>query len=448
MASLSTDGAGNRTIQFVAADGKRRSVRLGKVNKKLAESVKLRVEALAAALAARLPLDTETAGWTAGLGNDLHAKLAAVGLLAPRQSETLGPFLRGYLADRRAASKPATVVTLAIVVNDLLAHFGAGTPLRDVTPAWAEGFKRHYLTRTPKLAPATAARRLKAARMFFDHARRAGLVAANPFADVTTPGGVDERRKHYVSPADADKLIAAANPTWRVIIALARFAGLRCPSEVLSLKWADVNFEKDRMTVPVPKLEHLPGKGYRVVPIFAALRPHLEEAFELAADGAVYVVPGGHRDAALKPGGWNSVNLRTQFGKLIRRAGLQAWPRLFHNLRASCETDLMQHHPIHVVTAWLGNTPKIALAHYLQTLDRDFEKAVRGGAETGAVSAELVRNPVQSGAAASRQDRPPVAASAGGWAVKSDAVLSGLLQTDCEGGQGGTRTHTPCGARF
>jgi hypothetical protein len=78
-----------------------------------------------------------------------------------------------------------------------------------------------------------------------------------------------------------------------------------------------------------------------------------------------------------------NANLRTTFEKLIRRAGLQTWPRLFRNLRASYETDLVQNHPIHVVTAWVGNTPRIALGHYLQTLEADFEKAI-GGARSGA----------------------------------------------------------------
>jgi hypothetical protein len=36
------------------------------------------------------------------------------------------------------------------------------------------------------------------------------------------------------------------------------------------------------MTATSPKTVHLEGKTYRVVPIFARLRPHLEEAFELA----------------------------------------------------------------------------------------------------------------------------------------------------------------------
>ena len=60
-------------------------------------------------------------------------------------------------------------------------------------------------------------------------------------------------------------------------------------------------------------------------------------------------------------------------------AGLEPWPKLFHNLRSSRETELTQGHPIQVVTAWLGNTPRIALKHYLQVTDADFEKAIKGG---------------------------------------------------------------------
>ena len=96
-------------------------------------------------------------------------------------------------------------------------------------------------------------------------------------------------------------------------------------------------------------------------------------------------------------------NLRTTFEKIVRRANLSQWPRLFHNMRASCETDLMQDHGIHVVTAWLGNTPKVALNHYLQTLERDFEKAIKGsgksGAECGARNGDLGQNAGQSATA-------------------------------------------------
>lgn len=443
MASLSKNKKnGTYTVQFVGGDGKRRSVRLGAVPKKVAESMKLRVEHLNALVVNRHPMDTETAQWLAGIGDELAGKLAAVGLIPKRQSDTLGGFLNAYLERRKTdGSKPATIVTIDRVITDLTRFFGAAVELREIGVADAERFKESYQTRT--LAAATIYRRLKNCKMLFDHARRLKLIAENPFCEVKGKNVNPADRRHYISADDTDRLIAAANPTWRIILALARYAGLRCPSEVLSLKWEHVNFETDRMTAPSPKTEHLEGKEYRVVPIFARLRPHLEEAFELADPGEVYVVGGrqgdGYRATAQKPGGWINTNLRTSFEKLIRRAGLVSWPRLFHNLRASCETDLMQHHPIHVVTAWLGNTPKIALGHYLQTLEGDFRKAVQGGAEGGAVA---VQKAVQSATAGhcpeltNPTDSPEISGEPSG------SVSHGQLLTMCTDGRGGTRTRT------
>ena len=129
---------------------------MGSVSKKLAESIKVKVEAIDAASRARLPLDADTAAWTAAIGDELHAKLAAVGLLAPRRSETLGSFLDDYIDRRRADSKGGTVINIERVATDLTGFFGACTGLRDVTERRADEFRTHYLTRPRKLAPATS----------------------------------------------------------------------------------------------------------------------------------------------------------------------------------------------------------------------------------------------------------------------------------------------------
>jgi hypothetical protein len=71
-----------------------------------------------------------------------------------------------------------------------------------------------------------------------------------------------------------------------------------------------------------------------------------------------------------------NANLRTTFGKIVRRAGSQTWPRLFHNLRASREMELVEAYPVQVVTSWLGNTPAVAMWHYLMTTDEHFEATV------------------------------------------------------------------------
>jgi hypothetical protein len=146
------------------------------------------------------------------------------------------------------------------------------------------------------------------------------------------------------------------------------------------------------MNVSSPKTEHLEGRAYRVVSIFARLRPYLEEVWEVAEAGDVYAVGGRqvdhYRTTSQKPGGWINTHLRTSFRKLVRRAGLTAWPRLFQNLRSSLETDLVQDHPIHVVTAWVVVAPRIALGHYPQPVEGDFEKDIRGGAEAGTRAAQ------------------------------------------------------------
>ena len=66
MARISTDAKGNRTIQFVGGDGKRRSIRLGKLPKKPTQAIKTKVEALNAAQIARISIDKETADWIGG----------------------------------------------------------------------------------------------------------------------------------------------------------------------------------------------------------------------------------------------------------------------------------------------------------------------------------------------------------------------------------------------
>ncbi len=120
------------------------------------------------------------------------------------------------------------------------------------------------------------------------------------------------------------------------------------------------------------------GKASRIIPLFPELRTILAESFDLAPDGAVFVVDAKFRKAAMGPGGWMNANLRTTFEKIVRRAGLQSWPRLFHNLRASRETELVEAYPVQVVTSWLGNTPAVAMRHYLMTTDEHFEAAVKG----------------------------------------------------------------------
>jgi len=69
---------------------------------------------------------------------------------------------------------------------------------------------------------------------------------------------------------------------------------------------------------------------------------------------------------------------------------------LFQNLRATRESELAATYPLHVVTAWIGNTARIAERHYLQVPDEFFEKA--SGVKKGTKECEdrqAAQNPAQ-----------------------------------------------------
>ena len=68
-------------------------------------------------------------------------------------------------------------------------------------------------------------------------------------------------------------------------------------------------------------------------------------------------------------------NLGTTFRKIVNRAGLKPWPKLFQNLRSTRQTELSEEFPSHAVCEWIGNSERVAKEHYLQLTDAHFEKA-------------------------------------------------------------------------
>jgi len=437
VASITNDGGGRRRIQFVDTEGNRRAIRLGKVSERRAEEVKFRVERILEAKITGFAIEAEAARWIAELPDALADKLARVKLIPSRTpATTLGPFLDAYMK-LRSDVKPATKEVWQQVVRNLKDHFGEARELPAITEGNAEEFKMFLIQE--KLASTTVHKRLQFARMFFRAALKRKLIDANPFAEVSAKAVIGKDRQRYVTREETDRLLAVCGLAWRVIVCLARYGGIRCPSEVLSLRWQDIDWKASRIVVQSPKTEHHEGKGSREIPLFPELLPVLKEAFEQPSRDAEYVL-AEYRARALTEHGWRNCNLRTQFERIIKRAGLKPWPRLFHALRSSRETELAKDYPIQVVTAWLGNTPRIALKHYLQVTDDDFSRAAGGkspaaestngaaapgGAENGAPAAHF---PAQQAHAASRTDsqaQKETPAPARVYAAPCDAMRNG-----------------------
>jgi len=70
---------------------------------------------------------------------------------------------------------------------------------------------------------------------------------------LANPRGVLMARDELAGWTGSFDRYAGSKGTWRIIIALARFGGLRCPSEVLSLELPHVDWERGRITVAQPQ---------------------------------------------------------------------------------------------------------------------------------------------------------------------------------------------------
>ncbi len=400
MASVVNDPNGFKRVIFKGLDRKRHPIRLGECSEKFAITVGGHIEEIVNATIRSLPVARTTAEWLATLSPIMEAKLVKVGLIHPRDDAnpiTLGRFLDAYI-ERRSDVKPNTKQFFGHVRTNLIDVFGADRPLDSLTAGDADDFRRalqrlgepsdpkpEAKTRKQlKLGPVTIARRCSMARTFFRDAVKRKLIDSNPFEDIGSGPKSNPARQQFIDQPTIEKVIAGCpDAEWRLLVALSRYGGLRIPSEACLLRWRDVDWNEGRLTIHSPKTEHHAGKSSRAVPIFGELRPYLDELFNTVTNGFeqpvnpdAWVLAGLHRQAATV-GDWKRVNLRTRFEKIIKRAGVTPWPRLWHNLRASRQTELTEVFPAHVVSAWLGNSERIAAQHYLQVLDSHFEKAAR-----------------------------------------------------------------------
>jgi hypothetical protein len=126
-----------------------------------------------------------------------------------------------------------------------------------------------------------------------------------------------------------------------------------------------------------PKSERL-GEVKRKVPIFLQARPCFENACRPDSGGRLGfpIVSPPTRACCAVQGFWSEFDLWQRFLGILELAGVSAWPKLIHQMRSSCQTDLTNRFPSHTVCGWLGNTVEIANAHYLQTIPEHWAASI------------------------------------------------------------------------
>lgn len=391
MASIEYRARSTRVIAYVNKE--KQTFPLGCVTKKTAERFANNIDTLLHERRCNLPISREVSNWLADLDDTLYGLLAERELVESRaKAGTLGTFIDDYVAGRTDVTE-RRLGKLRNAKSRMIEFFG-DVKLDAVTPGAADDYGRWLLS---KLASATAQKECQIAAQFFRHAYRKGLIDKNPFEGVAVGRATNDDRRVFVSREVTQRVLdKCPDWQWRLVVALARYGGLRCPSEVALLKWSDIHWDAERFTVTSPKTKRY-GKATRIVPLFRELRPFLDEAYFRDDGDKTWVVPmlAGNADK----------NLGTRLRKIIRRAGVEVWAKPFQNCRSSRQTELENQFPTFVVCAWLGNTPSIAHKHYLTTTDDHFAAAINAGDKLGTQTPVGTRSDSQKKTHATRNVR-------------------------------------------
>lgn len=391
MASVSKDSKGWR-IRFYDADGSLRTIRPGKVNKATAEQIGRHVDSLAATVASQGVIARQTALWLAGIGDKLRAKLERARLVEPIEPVELEPVeikptLAAFLEDhvqhgRTSKGRRAADSTIAKWIGTqrfLVDVFGDQKRVDEVTREDAHQFrvwldKRRIKQKTAgrkgqPMAENAKRKHIANCKMFFNAAVRRGLIAGNPFESQVSGTEANRSRDHYITPADTSKLLKAAPDTqWRLMIALWRLAGLR-KMEIFELTWGDVLADQGKIRVRSEKTKHVDGCEMRYVPI-RDVQQYLEDAFTEALEAGRKGLPPD--TPIVTRFSKSNSNLDKPFKLIIEKAGLIPWPKLFQNLRSSCETQwLKEGARADLVANWIGHSVKVQRQNYVQQTDDD-----------------------------------------------------------------------------
>ena len=372
MASVTRSGSSYR-VRFLIGS-KRCSVGLGRATKSESDIAKTHVEHLVDCHGSERPPVAATLRWLDSLDDGVYDRLAAYGLCESRERvhapRKLLAYFDHYISTRSDWKKPENYKQAVAKLRDYL---GRDIALGGLTQGEVEKWQRWMVAEG--LSPNTAGQNVKRCNQMMREAMKCKLVSENPFAGVKIDLSSDKSKNRFIDATTAATVLEACiDQEWRTLFALSRFAGLRCPSEVLSLRWNDIHWDRNRFKVTSPKTERY-GKSERIVPLWPELRAELETLFAMVSPG-LETPADAHVITRYR---CSESNLRTQFKRIVQTAGVTTWQKPFMALRASRRTELEQTGLFtnHALNEWFGHSGAVAEMHYLQVTESDFATATK-----------------------------------------------------------------------
>lgn len=356
-------------IRFVDYRNRRKTIYLGgrKYSQQTANELKTIVEVLVYNQNNFVViLDARTSKWIETASPEIRKKLGQAGLIEAPQSHTLREMWDTFLKQKTGV-KESTLNQYEHAKNRFFAFFKESELIDAVSKDRLTRWKQELLQ---TLQSTTVASQLKHTKTVFTWAVQAGWIEKSPLDGIGRGSFVNREKDRIITMEEYRRLLDACPcRDWRVIISLARIGGLRCPSEVIGLRWAEVNWDRGCFFVRSPKTEHKEGKESRLVPIFPELRKELEALyFNLAGTPEIVEhVINRYRDP--------KQNLGTTFSKIALKAGLGVISRPFDNMRMTRSNEVYNRFGAFKESQWIGHSSRVRTDHYLMITDADYQEA-------------------------------------------------------------------------
>ena len=350
-----------------SVDKKRYTIHLSskKYSKKTVERVKDVVETLIYFQRNGMVPDRALENGLQKIPSCIQTKLAKHGLIVVNQMKTCRQLWDAFLKHKRDV-KLATVYKYYESMRLFFKMFQWNEFIETVTPERLLDWKMFLLD---NYAASTVAGHITKVKAVFTWAVDQDWLTKSPARKISTRSVCNRAHDRFITMEEYGKLLdACPSQEWRVIIALARIGGLRCPSELQRLRWKDVNWEQNRFLVHSPKTEQHVNHATRLVPLFAELRTELERLFD--GNGNEFVVQSFQGTA------WN---LYKHFQTIAESTDLGKIKSPFVNMRRSRANEVVRRYGETKERLWIGHSWDVMEKHYLCPMEEDFAAGAADG---------------------------------------------------------------------
>jgi len=160
----------------------------------------------------------------------------------PLQFKTTSEFLNAWLAGREGAKAASTLLKYRQAVREFIAHLDkrASVPLNAIRSSDITAYRDHCksLGRTPS----SINNLMKCLSAAFESAQREGVVPHNPCRAVPVLRDLEKKRRQTFTAQQVQKLLQAADNTWKGLILFGYFTGLRL-HDIANITWENLDLD-------------------------------------------------------------------------------------------------------------------------------------------------------------------------------------------------------------